>query len=66
MNEGAPDRLLLRPNEAAEALAISPRTLWSLEIPRVRVGKRGIRYDVVDILAWIRQQKTQLDKLSDV
>ena len=50
-------RLLLRPNEAARTLGISPRTLWALPIPRVRIGKRGVRYDVQDIRLWIEEQK---------
>ena len=40
-------RLLLKPAEAAAALAISPRLLWSKtkrgEIPCVRIGK-AVRY----------------------
>jgi hypothetical protein len=40
-------RLLLTPNEAAAALRISPRLLWSRtkigEIPCVRIGK-AVRY----------------------
>lgn len=51
------DRLLLRPDEAARALGISPRTLWGLkEIPRVRIG-RSVRYDVQDIRRWIDSHK---------
>ena len=46
-SDGLP-KLLLRPPEAAEALAISDRTLWGLtkagEIPCVRFG-RSVRYD---------------------
>lgn len=34
-----PERLLLRPREAAQALGISERTLWGLDLPQVRVGK---------------------------
>ncbi len=51
------DRLLLKPEEAAQALGISPRTLWGLDILRVRVGKRGVRYDVRDIRLWIQAHK---------
>ena len=51
------ERLLLRPAEAAKALGISPRTLWSLAIPRVQIGKRGVRYDVNDLRAWIEKNK---------
>ena len=56
-------RLLLRPAEAAEALAISPRKLWELtdrrEIPSVRIG-RSVRYDPGDLRRWINEQKPGL------
>jgi hypothetical protein len=52
--------LLLKPVEAAKALAISPRKLWSLtaggQIPCVRIGK-CVRYDPADLRAWIDAQK---------
>lgn len=52
--------LLLTPNEAAEALAISPRKLWSMtasdEIPHVRLG-RCVRYPIDDLQRWIDDQK---------
>lgn len=51
--------LLLTPGEAAEALAISPRKLWSMtasgEIPHVRLG-RCVRYPVDDLWQWIGDQ----------
>ena len=53
-------QLLMRPDEAAKALAISPRTLWALanrgEIPCVRIG-RSVRYDPRDLQDWIEQRK---------
>jgi len=53
-------RLLLKPDEAAQSLAISPRLLWTLtnsgELPCVRIG-RAVRYDPRDLRAWIDQQK---------
>ena len=53
-------RLLLTPNEAARALSVSPRTLWSLthdgKIPFVRIG-RLVRYSPGDLQAWIDSQK---------
>lgn len=55
------ERLLLRPAEAAKALGISPRTLWSLTIPRVRIGARGVRYYVVDLRRWIEKNKDTVD-----
>lgn len=51
------DRLLLRPEEAAQALGLSPRTLWGLkDLPRVQIG-RSVRYDVQDIRSWIESHK---------
>lgn len=56
-----PNVLLLTATEAAEALAISPRTLWSLtdsgELPCVRIG-RSVRYDPTDLRAWIDRRKS--------
>ena len=52
--------LLLTPQQAADALAISPRKLWSLtasgEIPCVRLG-RCVRYPLDDLRRWINEQK---------
>ena len=59
----APTKLaqLLIPLQAAEVLAISPRTLWAQTSPRgpipsVRIG-RTVRYDVADIQAFIESHK---------
>lgn len=53
-------RLLLRPKEAAEALAISERSLWGLtasnQIPCVRFG-RSVRYVADDLRRWIEERK---------
>jgi len=53
-------KLLLTAKEAARALAISERTLWSLtrngDIPSVRFG-RAVRYDPRDLDRWIERQK---------
>ena len=53
--------LLLTPQQAAEALAISPRKLWSMtsagEIPHVRLG-RSVRYPIADLEHWIDGQKS--------
>ena len=52
--------LLLTPQQAAMALAISPRKLWGItdsgEIPHVRVG-RCVRYLLDDLQRWIDAQK---------
>lgn len=52
--------LLLTPQEAADALTISPRTLWAMtkegRIPAIRIG-RLVRYDRADLVRWIEAQK---------
>jgi hypothetical protein len=52
--------LLLRPRDAACALAIIERKLWELTnlnlIPCVRIG-RAVRYSPLDLQAWIEVQK---------
>ena len=55
--------LLLTPKQTAAALAISPKTLWSLSAPRgpiptIRVGERSVRYSVAALQRWIDQQQT--------
>jgi len=57
------DVFLLPAREAARALSISERTLWSLSAPRgpipvVRVGHR-VMYDPADLRAWIARQKVR-------
>lgn len=51
--------ILLRPREAAQVLAISPRKLWELtdigEIRCIRIG-RSVRYSVEDLRQWTRAQ----------
>ena len=57
----APPTLLLTEREAAKALAICERTLFTLrtsgEIPHVKIG-RSIRYYVADLHRWIAEKKT--------
>jgi excisionase family DNA binding protein len=52
---------LLKPDEAAEVLSVSSRTLWSLtktgDVPAVRIGTQW-RYDLFDLQEWIRSRKT--------
>ena len=52
--------LLLTPQQAAQALAISPRKLWGMtasgEIPHVRLG-RCVRYDIRDLELTIERLK---------
>jgi excisionase family DNA binding protein len=58
-------RLLLTARQAAEALAISPRTLWELtargDLPAMRLPGRGkpraLRYAVEDLQLWIQSTK---------
>ena len=55
-------RLLLVPKEAAAALGISPRLLWSKtkigEIPCMRIGK-AVRYSPAALQAWIDKASQQ-------
>ncbi len=50
---------LLTPQQAADALAISARTLWSLtergEVPAVRIG-RAVRYAPADLAAYVESR----------
>lgn len=54
--------LLLRPPEAAELLAISPRKLWELtntrELPSVRIG-RCLRYPKAELKLWVAKQQAR-------
>lgn len=58
------EKLSLRPREAAMAIGISERTLWSLSAPRgpipcIRIGhgkRRSVLYSVAGIQAWLSQQ----------
>ncbi len=60
-NSSTTPKLLLRSEEAAGVLAISPRTLWSLtkagELRCVRIGKKSIRYCVSDLEKYIERRK---------
>ncbi len=56
---GEPPRLALRPKEAARAMGISERLLWTWtnagEIPHVRMGK-AIIYPVHVLREWLAKQ----------
>ena len=59
--EASPPRLLLTSREAAAALSVSARTLWSLTYPRgpipaVRIG-RSIRYLTDSLRAFCEAQQ---------
>ena len=62
MNEAKIETLLLTPKQAADALAISPRKLWSLtasgEVPHVRVG-RCVRYPFDALRKWLQERTKQ-------
>jgi excisionase family DNA binding protein len=53
-------KLLLTPQQAAEALAISPRKLWGMtasgEIPHVRLG-RCVRYRPESLVAYLASRE---------
>lgn len=59
IHEGNPPRLALRPKEAAAALGVSPRTLWTWtdagEIPHVRRGGT-VLYPVDAVRRWLDEQ----------
>ncbi len=55
--------LALRPREAAELLAVSPRTLWAWTkaglIPHLRVGtgrRKTVLYPLADVQEWLAAQ----------
>ena len=60
MNGTANTPLLLTPAQAAKALSISERTLWTLTksrvISHVRLG-RCVRYSIDDLQQWINARK---------
>ena len=55
-------RLLLRPQEAANALGVSLRTLMSLvtsgEIPHTRIGERNLRFPLEGLREWVARRTT--------
>ncbi len=59
----SPSKLLLNTRDAAKALSIGLRKLWSLtdcgEIPCVRIGRR-VLYDPRDLMTFIDGQKEVL------
>ena len=60
-NASSSSKLLLSAREAAEALSICGKTLWSHTAPRgtipcLRIGAR-VLYDPHDLEAWIDAQK---------
>ncbi len=60
-NERTLEPMLLTTSQAAKVLTVSARTLYSLtksgQIPAVKLGVRGLRYDPADLRAWIQRAK---------
>lgn len=58
--ESPAPRLLLTGRDAARALSVCEKTLWTLtqrgEIPCIKIG-RAVRYDPRDLDAWIQRAK---------
>ena len=56
------DRLLLRPQEAADALGVSLRTVMGWvqagEIPVTRLGERNLRFPLDGLREWVAQRTT--------
>jgi excisionase family DNA binding protein len=56
-------RLLLRPQEAANSLGVSLRSLmaWAAagDVPVVRLGDRCLRFSVADLQVWIASRSTK-------
>ena len=52
--------LLISPRDAAQALGISERTLWTItqrgDLPHLKIG-RLVRYSITDVQNWIEQTK---------
>ena len=63
MNPTSNSIQLLKPADAAQLLAISERTLWTLtkegKIPCVRLG-RSVRYSVEDLRQTLRSLQNQV------
>ncbi len=62
-------RLLLRPQEAANSLGVSLRSLmaWAAagEVPVVRLGDRCLRFSVADLQVWIATRSTTARPVDD-
>lgn len=60
--------LLLKPREAAAALSISERALWSLtsrgEVPCVRLG-RSVRYEPSALAAFVAARRSAQAELGE-
>lgn len=52
----AHDDTIMTPKEVAELLKIDPRHLSRLDIPRLKLGHKTIRYFRKDVIAWLKKQ----------
>lgn len=59
MNNQLPNTLAMRPREAAKAIGVSERTLWTWthnnEIPHIRMGK-AILYPINGLRKWLESK----------
>ncbi len=60
-NASVAPKLLLATREAAEAMSVCEKTLWSMTVPRddlpcARTGRR-VLYDPADLRRWIDRRK---------
>lgn len=64
-NTPTPDPLALRPREAAKALGIGQRLLWSLTnqglIPHLRLG-RAVVYPVAELERWLAENTNKVKR----
>ena len=58
--------LALRPKDAAKALGIGERLLWSMtnrgEIPHLRLGKKAILYPIAELERWLTERARAGDR----
>jgi hypothetical protein len=58
--------LALKPRDAAAALGISPRLLWTMtaagKVPFVRLGEKRLVYPVDLLREWLRQQAKEVSQ----
>ena len=61
-----PPLLALRPKDAAKALGIGERLLWSMtnrgEIPHLRLGKKAILYPIAELERWLTERARAGDR----
>jgi excisionase family DNA binding protein len=60
---------LLTTRQAAKFLNISERLLWQLckdgKIPTVRLGRRLVRFQLADLLDWIKSRKQTAKQVTE-